>query len=394
MSGEGQAVWREGVAPLSVRRWKGCGRWLGRWLRPLGPVVLVGVVLAVAGFWLGRLRHINWQALSPSLQDMPQKGQERAGSAEEITFTLPPVFADEEEGTRRYTFQVTNRRKSPVVLEKIVSSCGCAHAELRRQKLLPGETTELYVEVDLRQRQGPVHVRCQVFTESGDLFGTYNVITRAYRAFLFAPPQLFFGEIDPQTEQEKNVQIYLYGPSRKELPHILEWRVEGEGVHVKLGPEGVPQTAEGAVTQVIPLRILLDKQSQSGRGQALVVVRYVFRGKQREMQLPVVWNVRSLYEIQPARAYFGYVKKGNPSVQVIRIWRRDGMPLHLRKVTAPTANVQVRLLSQTAVQKPAIQVTILPEQITRPLWGEIVVETDHPLQPVLRIPVSALPQED
>jgi hypothetical protein len=136
MSGEGQAVWREGAAPLSVRGWKGCGRWLGRWLRPLGPVVLVGVALVVAGFWLGR-----WQ-------DAQRRLSQQVPRPHYHFLQLPPFFHNGQDNLV-CTFTVQNTTNRVIHIDKIHHSCACAAAQLEQHDLAPGEQTRLHLHLNL-----------------------------------------------------------------------------------------------------------------------------------------------------------------------------------------------------------------------------------------------------
>jgi hypothetical protein len=136
MSGEGQAVWREGVAPLSVRGWKGCGRWLGRWLRPLGPVVLVGVAGLLVGWLVPQVRLAGTPRLTVDPADLD--------------------FGDKWEGERfSWKLSIRNEGSTPVQVEDFITPCSCVELKPRFFQLAPGGHQEVTLTLDLNRLGQP-----------------------------------------------------------------------------------------------------------------------------------------------------------------------------------------------------------------------------------------------
>lgn len=82
------------------------------------------------------------------------KAQKKAViSAEETTFDFGII--QEADGNVSHTFQIKNTGDSPLVLTRVIASCGCTTPKWTKEPIEPGKTTDLIVTYNPKNRPGP-----------------------------------------------------------------------------------------------------------------------------------------------------------------------------------------------------------------------------------------------
>lgn len=61
----------------------------------------------------------------------------------------------ETDGKVSHTFQIKNEGEAPLVITRVIASCGCTTPEWTREPIAPGKTGELTVTFDPTGRPGP-----------------------------------------------------------------------------------------------------------------------------------------------------------------------------------------------------------------------------------------------
>ena len=77
----------------------------------------------------------------------------------------------EADGAAKHTFTIINEGKTPLVITKVTTSCGCTTPEYPKEPIAPGKTGELKVTYDTANRPGPFTRTIQVL--SNGYTGTY-----------------------------------------------------------------------------------------------------------------------------------------------------------------------------------------------------------------------------
>ncbi len=115
----------------------------------IGVMVVVGLALGVAAQDRSPVRRIQPPATPPTA---PQSTPDMTPAPAEIPEDAPILSIDHEnldlgkikEGEiKEFVFQLTNTGKSPLILERAKSSCGCTVAQLETKSLDPGATVPL-----------------------------------------------------------------------------------------------------------------------------------------------------------------------------------------------------------------------------------------------------------
>src|SRR5262249_54018910 len=129
-------------------------------------------------------------------------------------------------------------------------------------------------------------------------------------------------------------------------------------------------------------------------GQALVYARIERPGGKQQVETSVDWNVRTFYSVSPPQVYFGMVEPGGEAVErrvVIRVLDRDSLLIKEAKVSCAGGRCSVEKTRQSGTGE--LLLVLDSGSVSGPLLGEVVVETDHPVQPTVKISLAALPKQ-
>ncbi len=90
----------------------------------------------------------------------------------------------EADGKVSHTFEFSNISTKPLVIEKVVASCGCTEPEYTQKPVLPGRTGKITVTFDPKGRPGPFNKNIYVTTTARDqktltITGTVEGIPRS-----------------------------------------------------------------------------------------------------------------------------------------------------------------------------------------------------------------------
>ena len=144
-------------------------------------------------------------------------------AAPEILCEQPVFYFGERNNSAkiRHTFTLKNVGDAVLKLGEARASCGCTRAGTYRHELLPGETTQVTLQLDLRRRYGvqnkfitiptndPLHKRYQLF-----LNGVALAKIRTN------PDSVVLGAIEPNTPLTRTVRIYSTDGLRFKLSGI------------------------------------------------------------------------------------------------------------------------------------------------------------------------------
>lgn len=306
---------------------------------------------------------------------------------------LPPVFI-EETSRLEYDFPVKNETGQVVRFTGIQRSCSCTAAELGVKELAPGQETTLHFDIDLVHRKGPQRFLCQVILESGDTWA-YALETTLYERAKFADNGLtYFSMVDPNTQEVRAAEFQAFAKTVAELPQKIAVEVDSDRVRVERN-EAITEVQPDAVCiRRFPLKYHLRTPALPGPGQAAVEVRFERQGVQQQVRTGLSWNVRTLFTISPAQVYFGKVDPASAPVErKVLIRRTDRQPLAIKDIEISCAGVNYRV-EQTSDQTKCFLVFRLNQaSSTESLFGHALVNTNHPLQPSVKIPLAALPRE-
>lgn len=309
------------------------------------------------------------------------------------TFHIPPIFI-EDHPNLRYDVPVKNETGKTVRFSGVRQSCSCMGAvNLESKELAPGQETILHYDIDVSRRKGLQRFICHLVEEGGGEW-TYELETRLYERAGFAEVgSLHFGMVNPKAEEARQTEFHLYAESAAKLPREVAFRSDSKCLRIEAEPSNDEQLPDGIIERTIPLKIHLKAPAMPGLQNVSLHANFFQGTEKREIPIGVVWNVRTLVSITPAQVYFGTIDSSSPE----RIERRvtlqspDGSTLTAKRVrTSQPELVQCRIDGPHEGASILLLFVLDAKALKMPLWGEVVVEMDNPLQPSVKIPIAAL----
>lgn len=312
------------------------------------------------------------------------------------TFRIPSIFV-EDHPNLRYDVPVKNGTGKTVRFSHIRQTCTCMGAvDLESKQLDPGQETILHFDIDVSHRKGPQRFVCFLVEEGGGEW-RYELETTLYEHARFAEDgALHFGMVNPKAEEVRQTEFRLYADSTTRLPHEVVFGSNSDCLRVEAEPSSEERLPDGIVFRKIPLKIHLKAPATPGLRNVSLNAKYVAGTEKREVPTAIDWNVRTLVSITPSQAYFGTIDSSSPE----RIERRvtlqspDGRALRIKKVTsAQPEQVDCRIEGPHEGTTIRLVLALKTKSLKKPLWDEVMVEMDSPLQPSVKIPIAALPKQ-
>ena len=95
-------------------------------------------------------------------------------SAEETTHDFGTM--KEADGNASYTFKIKNTGDAPLVLTRVIASCGCTTPEWTKEPIAPGKSGDIKITFDPKDRPGPFAKTISVY--SNGKTGSYILTIR------------------------------------------------------------------------------------------------------------------------------------------------------------------------------------------------------------------------
>jgi hypothetical protein len=307
-----------------------------------------------------------------------------------VTHELPAVFA-EDVGTLTHEFLVINDTASTIRFREVGHSCACSKVELERTEVRPGEKTLLRMEINLRNRSGQQSFSSQLASNS-ELTWSCSLRIVIYKRLAVVPQLLNLGLVNLGTGTSRTAVLESCAPDGKEIPRILAVVPASDHLTASLGQRSEEIQPDGVRLQKTVIPVTLNAQSVAGPYRSELVVHYQDHGSDARILLPVEWKVRSSYVILPPRAFFGRVKEpGNSLVKRITIRRSDGRRINVRSSKASEPSVQCAVGPSLDTSQQQLELTLDPTKVQGPFWGEVILETDDQVEPLIKVPIAAIP---
>lgn len=83
-------------------------------------------------------------------------------SADKTSFEFGTI--KEADGKVSHTFQITNKGEMPLVITRVIASCGCTTPEWPKEPIAPGKDAEIKVTFDPAGRPGPFSKTISVYS--------------------------------------------------------------------------------------------------------------------------------------------------------------------------------------------------------------------------------------
>lgn len=286
---------------------------------------------------------------------------------------------------RDIIFSFLNRGLSELRISQLVSSCGCAGADINNSVLAPGEEGIVVVRIAPHQSENR---SASVTVHSNDPSRPRIPLRISWRAVApleFNPLSLDFGTIRPNETLEKTVKLI--------------WRDDAD-VSCRVGrvqcfpAERLRVSIESAEAEVDVRRksesfiVSLTAPSVAGIQSGRIEV-FLDNCWRKSVSIPVSWHVQDVIEAKPGRLFLGTGYAGETRTQKIIISSHPGEFLEIDETgfqeMIPGMSISCKRLGSNRI---IVDVEwILPESAGRHT-SEIVFRCKQPKQQTLTVPVS------
>jgi hypothetical protein len=109
-----------------------------------------------------------------------------------------------------------------------------------------------------------------------------------------------------------------------------------------------------------------------------------------EARLAVVWAVKRLYNVTPARVFFRHVDLvGGSCRRLVSIRRSDGKPFAVLGIKSRHPAIAVSVAPTGRATEHQLTISLNRSRLADSVWDVLTVLTDHAVQPAVQVPVGA-----
>ena len=387
-------------------------------------VALVLGTTAGIGTAVVRWRLVPWNNTTASQVEAVVRFQEERQAARAAKMAVPNVEVDQAkhdfgtldvETVGRHEFVLTNRGSRPAKLSKGTVTCSCVLSELAQTELAPGESTRVILEWRSKGRIGPYRQSGTIRVDPGDREIILSVEGRFVSIAYADPAYVDFGKISTSEPAASAVRFYS----------LLD-----EPITVAGYDYSDPATAKHFDINTTPLpaaQLQGEKGAKSGLAARITLkpglpcgpirqtITFQTNLKQRpaitvQVQGTVTSDITVVgrgWNEEAGRLSLGAVKSQEGTQRVVVLsargpYRKD---VHFKLVSVSPAFLKARLEEIAPGPNPTAVHTKLTIEVPKgqpsgsyieapeSRLGEIVLRTNHPYLPELKIPIAFIVEE-
>lgn len=277
-----------------------------------------------------------------------------------------------------HVFTFTNTGDSLLEISRVRASCGCTASNLSKNRVEPGESGEIKATFNTRSYRGrksqPIYVTSND-PEQPTVQLKLETTIRTVAAL--DPASVQFGQVTVGKGAVREAAVVFDGepfPVREvsAQPEIFSVRLLGteeEGKRVRLEVSLSPETPVGR--HIGSLAVRIDHPNlQNLNGRLLAVVE-------------------GLISYTPRMLFFNRQDQADVAVKTVSLSSQEGEPLEIRKVSSTIPQFTAELKTIQPAREYEVLIRLSPETEPGRYHGEVKIETSHPDQPVISIPVRA-----
>jgi Protein of unknown function (DUF1573) len=216
-------------------------------------------------------------------------------------------------------FLLTNHKSVSIEIESLLGSCACTSATTSKDRLAPGESTTITVNINAQNRVGAFGVYVNVHWKStdGGKAGTITlpITARAVDLVSINPTSLDLGKLSKSTKPIKATIVIKRGNSH------IPW----DGV--SLSPLSEIQLNMAQIdANTFGLDCLIDPKALAvGPMKKEIVFELIDKGRalDRRFSVPIYALIESTFKASPQTLFFGVLKAGVKKDGVFKIVAQD-----------------------------------------------------------------------
>jgi hypothetical protein len=287
----------------------------------------------------------------------------------------------------KHSFPFRNAGKRVLVIHSVRKSCGCLKATVTVNRLLPNERGEIEVEYASSEATGVVKQSVVVSSNDSDnpyirLEFTAQVVTD----IIVQPACLAFGRVLYGTESTQRIEVKDGGAGIMRVEKI----VSNDPLVTVSEFKFNEHERAGFYSAIVRLSPRIPLGYYSSRVEILTNI-----DSRKEIEIPVSAVIHGNVTVSPESIQFGVVNKWSPPVPHIVLIDSSKKECGIEKVTADadTEASFVELISGSN-RRFSVTVQLKSHVAIGAIKGEVLIETNDPIEKSIRIPYSAIIQDD
>ncbi len=317
---------------------------------------------------------------------------------------------EEAAGPVSHTFTFKNSSAQPVVIERVVTSCGCTTPQYSRQPVRPDSESTITITYDPDGRPGRFSREVTIITGGGKNRNTITikgVVNPRPRSLADDYPYAFGHGLRGETSHQgfgyvaqgstKSVTVDIANDSAEAVQLGYEWEARSGLLHVAL-PQSLGPQERGQIT------LTYDLSAAEHYGELSDRVRLTINGQRATVALSASGtgidkfpeNIRGVkcasFGLSPSFHSFGRVRKGEQLSTTITIVNQGDADLVIRAVE-PRKHVKTDLKAGTVVpargeHKFNVELVVADGE-GGDLFGTMTIVANDPERPMREIRLSA-----
>lgn len=283
-----------------------------------------------------------------------------------------------------HTVRVSNVGTEPLVVSNLRTSCTCLTTQLAEKTIPPGGAGEIKLVYDTTRQDGPQSK--ELYIHSNDPVSPLaqieiNVSIRSPK-LLLSTRGISFGEV--RLGQGASRELFLKDPGDGSVT-LKEIVSNSPLVKVSFAPVKEAQRTGYLAT------ITLQPGAPMGEFKSMLTL-YTDHYREPKLDLPVSATITGDLALSPPTLFFGFVRQGQPGRAGATLTNAGARPLQVTQVENPLDFLEIKVVPQPDGKKCQISATLKPSAPAGKIEAELVIHTNNPDQPMLKLPVRGFVQ--
>lgn len=287
------------------------------------------------------------------------------------------------------SFKIKNAGDAELLIQRVVPACGCTTSTPSKDKLSPGESTDIKVVFDTTGFSGEKLKTVRIFSNDPDQPSAVLTIQGVVEPDVTVDPtRLIFPEI-------------VRGEAAVGATQEFTVTVK-KGASVKLGTPLASSTnftvteLPGGTNTAKRISVVLNPDLPPGEFRERVVIP-LEHGSSSSLNVPVVATIKGTMELRPMALSFGVLEGEQPIQKIVTLQNLSTSPVAIESISSDN-------LAVTAVLRPSgdkgnrrqdgrhqeIVVTVDPGKIASDLKANITIKTSRKSEPALVLGVYGI----
>jgi hypothetical protein len=274
--------------------------------------------------WNGEVLTVFWEDKLPEREVDPNAPRIRF----ERTFQDFGLVSQGEKVRRAYIFR--NEGNSPLVIEKVASSCGCTALVVSATEIEAGAEGIIRAELDTSGRRGRETQYVSLFTNDPNSPETHLTLSGIVKVELdYNPKRVYFGQLAKGESVEREVILTDTGEGNLDITSL-----ESDNPRIALSQEPFEDERIKDNLKRFRLRVRLSANEMDLGNFASTITILTSVPVKSRIEIPVEGEIVTDLVVRPSCLNFGFTEVGDTVTRSVTITKRDSSAFTVERVDA------------------------------------------------------------